>query len=88
VLDETIDSLDALLRAHTEGATDVINLKISKVGGFTRARQIRDLCVSLGIARGAALLGHRRPGAQRDAPERVLGRPLVDVAAPRGRRRS
>ena len=25
------------------------NLKISKVGGITRARQIRDLCVSLGI---------------------------------------
>ena len=24
--------------------------KISKVGGLTRARQIRDLCVSLGIA--------------------------------------
>jgi L-alanine-DL-glutamate epimerase-like enolase superfamily enzyme len=29
---------------------DVINLKISKVGGITKARQIRDLCVSLGIA--------------------------------------
>jgi L-alanine-DL-glutamate epimerase-like enolase superfamily enzyme len=29
---------------------DVINLKISKVGGLTKARQVRDLCVSLGIA--------------------------------------
>jgi L-alanine-DL-glutamate epimerase-like enolase superfamily enzyme len=29
---------------------DVINLKISKVGGLTKARQIRDLCASLGIA--------------------------------------
>jgi hypothetical protein len=29
---------------------DVVNLKISKVGGLTKARQIRDLCVSLGIA--------------------------------------
>jgi len=29
---------------------DVINLKISKVGGLTKARQIRDLAVSLGIA--------------------------------------
>jgi L-alanine-DL-glutamate epimerase-like enolase superfamily enzyme len=28
---------------------DAINLKISKVGGLTKARQIRDLCVSLGI---------------------------------------
>jgi L-alanine-DL-glutamate epimerase-like enolase superfamily enzyme len=28
---------------------DVINLKISKVGGLTKARQIRDLCVGLGV---------------------------------------
>lgn len=50
VLDETIDGIDVLLRAHAAGAMDVINLKISKVGGLTRARQIRDLCVSLGVA--------------------------------------
>ena len=29
---------------------DVVNVKISKFGGLTRARQARDLCVSLGIA--------------------------------------
>jgi L-alanine-DL-glutamate epimerase-like enolase superfamily enzyme len=28
---------------------DVINLKISKVGGLTKARQMRDLCVAAGI---------------------------------------
>jgi L-alanine-DL-glutamate epimerase-like enolase superfamily enzyme len=50
VLDELIDSVDMLLRAHADGAMDVINLKISKVGGLTKARQIRDLCVSLGVA--------------------------------------
>jgi L-alanine-DL-glutamate epimerase-like enolase superfamily enzyme len=50
VLDETIDGVETLLRAHADGAMDVINLKISKVGGLTRARQIRDLCVTLGIA--------------------------------------
>jgi L-alanine-DL-glutamate epimerase-like enolase superfamily enzyme len=50
VLDETIDGIDVLLRAHAENAMDVVNLKISKVGGLTNARQIRDLCVSLGIA--------------------------------------
>jgi len=48
ILDENIDSLEALLRAHADGAMDCINLKISKVGGLTKARQIRDLCVSLG----------------------------------------
>jgi L-alanine-DL-glutamate epimerase-like enolase superfamily enzyme len=50
VLDETIDGIEVLLRAHADGAMDVINLKISKVGGLTKARQIRDLCVSLGVA--------------------------------------
>ena len=29
---------------------DVVNVKISKFGGLTRAKQARDLCVSLGIA--------------------------------------
>lgn len=50
ILDENIDGLQSLLRAHGDGAMDVINLKISKVGGLTKARQIRDLCASLGIA--------------------------------------
>jgi L-alanine-DL-glutamate epimerase-like enolase superfamily enzyme len=29
---------------------DVVNLKISKLGGLTRTRQARELCLSLGIA--------------------------------------
>jgi len=50
VLDETIDGVPVLLRAAADSAMDVVNLKISKLGGLTRARQARDLCVSLGIA--------------------------------------
>ena len=50
ILDETIDDLSMVLRGVADQAMDVINLKISKVGGLTKARQIRDLCVSLGIA--------------------------------------
>ncbi len=50
VLDETIDSIEALLTAHRDDAMDVVNIKISKFGGLTKARQARDLCVSLGIA--------------------------------------
>jgi L-alanine-DL-glutamate epimerase-like enolase superfamily enzyme len=50
VLDETVDGIDVLLRAHADHAMDVVNLKISKLGGLTRTRQIRDLCVSMGIA--------------------------------------
>ncbi|HXU38389.1 MAG TPA: cis-3-hydroxy-L-proline dehydratase [Blastocatellia bacterium] len=50
ILDEVIDDLKTVVRGYADQAMDVINLKISKVGGLTRARQIRDLCVSLGIA--------------------------------------
>jgi L-alanine-DL-glutamate epimerase-like enolase superfamily enzyme len=50
VLDEVVDGIDTVVRAIADRAMDVINLKISKVGGLTRARQIRDLCVSMGIA--------------------------------------
>ena len=49
ILDENITGLDALLRGHADGAMDVINLKISKVGGLTKARLIRDTCVALNI---------------------------------------
>ncbi|MFN3192053.1 MAG: cis-3-hydroxy-L-proline dehydratase [Aureliella sp.] len=50
VLDEVIDSVPAILRGHSDNAMDVVNIKISKFGGLTRASQARDLCVSLGIA--------------------------------------
>ncbi len=50
VLDEVVDSVDMLLRGHADRAMDVVNLKISKLGGLTKTRQLRDLCVSLGIA--------------------------------------
>ena len=50
VLDETIDDLGVLLRARADLAMDVVNLKISKLGGLTKIKQARDLCVSMGIA--------------------------------------
>lgn len=50
VLDETIDDLGILLRAKSDLAMDVVNLKISKLGGLTKIKQARDLCVTMGIA--------------------------------------
>ena len=50
MLEENIDSLEVLLRALADLAMDVVNLKISKLGGLTRTRQARDLCISMGIA--------------------------------------
>src|SRR5499427_968745 len=50
VLDEVIDGMEMLVRGKADLAMDVVNIKISKFGGLTRARQARDLCVSLGVA--------------------------------------
>jgi len=50
ILDEVIDSIAVAVRGISDQAMDVVNLKISKVGGLTKARQIRDLCAALGIA--------------------------------------
>ena len=61
-----------LLRAHADLAMDVVNLKISKLGGLTKTKQARDLCVSHGDRDDAGRqLGRRHhhgrdrsPGAQ------------------------
>ena len=50
VMDENIDNLDMLLRAKGDLAMDLVNLKISKLGGLTKIKQARDLCVTMGIA--------------------------------------
>jgi L-alanine-DL-glutamate epimerase-like enolase superfamily enzyme len=50
VLDEVVDGVAVLLRCLQDQACDAINLKISKVGGLTPARLMRDLCVAAGIA--------------------------------------
>jgi L-alanine-DL-glutamate epimerase-like enolase superfamily enzyme len=47
ILDEVIVDVNALLRARP--AIDGINLKIGRVGGLTKAKQIRDLAVRLGL---------------------------------------
>ena len=50
VLDESIDGMESLLRGYADMAMDVVNIKISKFGGLTKAAQARDLCTSLGMA--------------------------------------
>ena len=50
ILDECMDSVQMLLRGHSDLAMDAVNLKISKFGGLTKTRLVRDLCVSLGLA--------------------------------------
>ena len=49
ILDESIDSINNFLQAYNDGAMDIINLKISKLGGLFKSKQLRDLCVELKI---------------------------------------
>ncbi len=49
VLDESIHDVHTLLRAYEAKAMEAINLKVSKVGGLTSARLIRDLAQALGL---------------------------------------
>jgi len=49
ILDECMDSINILMRGYQDNAMDLINLKINRVGGLTRARQYRDLCMTMGI---------------------------------------
>ena len=50
VMDECIHGMPELLRASNENGMDVVNIKISKFGGLTKAKLARDLCVRLGVA--------------------------------------
>ena len=34
---------------NAEGAAEIVNIKVSRVGGLTKARQMRDFCLSTGI---------------------------------------
>jgi cis-L-3-hydroxyproline dehydratase len=49
VLDESIDSLDALLSARADQVADGVTIKLSRVGGITRALLIRDVAVELNM---------------------------------------
>ncbi len=49
ILDESIDSINNFLQAYNDGAMDIINLKISKLGGLYKSKQLRDLCIELKI---------------------------------------
>lgn len=49
ILDESIVTLDDLYRAKYEAGISAINLKLSRVGGFSNALQLRDAAQSLGL---------------------------------------
>jgi cis-L-3-hydroxyproline dehydratase len=49
ILDESIDSLRALMQSCADRLADGITIKLARVGGITRARLIRDAAVEMGL---------------------------------------
>ena len=50
ILDECMDSIQSALRAWSENSVDIINLKISRLGGLSKSKLFKDICSSLGIS--------------------------------------
>ena len=42
ILDENVDDIHSLVKAHADHSADVVNLKISKLGGLTKMKQVLD----------------------------------------------
>lgn len=49
VLDESVVTVEDVLAIHRQGVADGLTLKISRLGGVSRTRQLRDLAVDLGF---------------------------------------
>lgn len=49
VLDESLTTLEDLLDIHRRGVADGLTLKISRIGGVAKTRQLRDLAIDMGF---------------------------------------
>lgn len=50
ILDESIDDLSVLADLLSRKQTAAVNLKIERIGGITKTRRMRDLCLAAGCA--------------------------------------
>jgi L-alanine-DL-glutamate epimerase-like enolase superfamily enzyme len=78
ILDESIESVRDIVRAHSEGVADIINLKIAKLGGITKTNEARNLCVRLGIpvfidnAKGGEIITATMAHLAHSTPQHIL----------------
>jgi len=56
-IDESIVSFDNLVQAFRDNAADIIHIKLSHVGGLTKAKHIRDFCIVAGLSLSWATSG-------------------------------
>jgi L-alanine-DL-glutamate epimerase-like enolase superfamily enzyme len=48
-VDEGLHTMEDLIRIQRDGIAELVNIKINRVGGLTRARRMRDFCLATGI---------------------------------------
>jgi len=48
-IDEGLQTFGDLVRIQGDGVAELVNIKINRVGGLTKARQMRDFCLATGI---------------------------------------
>ncbi|MEM7562331.1 MAG: enolase C-terminal domain-like protein [Pseudomonadota bacterium] len=48
-IDESLHDFSDLLRIQKYGIAEMVNLKINRIGGLTKARRMRDFCLDTGI---------------------------------------
>ncbi|MCP4766118.1 MAG: hypothetical protein GY875_07585 [Gammaproteobacteria bacterium] len=48
-VDEGLHSIEDLIRIQRDGIAELVNIKINRVGGLTRARRMRNFCLATGI---------------------------------------
>ncbi len=49
-IDEGLHTYGDLVRIHGERLAEIVNIKINRVGGLTKARQMRDFCLATGLS--------------------------------------
>ena len=49
-MDESLHSFEDLLRIHNQNIGEIVNIKINRVGGLSRALRMRDFCLATGIS--------------------------------------
>ncbi len=48
-VDEGLHTMQDLLRIQRDGIAELVNIKLNRVGGLTKARRMRDFCLETGI---------------------------------------
>lgn len=48
-VDEALHTFSDLVRIHRDGISEIVNYKINRVGGITKAKRMRDFCLATGL---------------------------------------